>query len=236
MNGASDKKVNNPGDERFGYASHWEIDSGGYIHVFAGSGKLAMNPHSDCIGTVRQLAQREFSGALLSATCVAEIVDQHQRTALIMLRRSDDAEFEPGALQFPAGRCGPDELPEDTAVREFSEEVLIILPEDTEEAQKGLPVELEIPLYKSYFHSAIKKDIKSFHYSAFSYIEQYNTLEFALHCKIVVPDLEQIIILSKEDFHTAELHTLEELQTSKINQLTQASQAFLKKLFPSASI
>ncbi len=94
----------------------------GVFTLLAGPGHVTMKPAADSYACVRELVEDPLRGALLSGTAVARLHCAGE-CRYVLLQRDMGAAVSPGAWQIPAGRCSPDENPNETAVRELAEEV-----------------------------------------------------------------------------------------------------------------
>lgn len=107
--------------ETFAWLQSHSIEKG-VLTLSAGPGHVTMRPAPGSYASVLELVHSPGLGALLSATAVARLHCKGE-CRYVLLQRDLGAAVSPGAWQIPAGRCSPDENPNDTAVRELREEV-----------------------------------------------------------------------------------------------------------------
>ncbi len=109
-------------EEHFAWLNAHGLSDTRVLGLRAGPGYLTMKPRPGSAGSIAHFEAEHPGGALLSATCVAELVSGTERR-FVLIRRDLEAPVSPGCWQIPAGRCSPGESPLLTAVRELDEEV-----------------------------------------------------------------------------------------------------------------
>lgn len=207
--------------EKFNYAQSVQYVGANTLLVHEGHGFVSMDKKPDGYAAVADLRTREKPGTLLSAGLFATLRDDQGREALVMVRRSADARFEPNKIQIPSGRCSHGEAPWDTAIREFFEEVTIesegaVLRPDSESLSfldGGMNV----------IFTPADKGAPPMNFNMFVYDdESCNTLEFIRFVDIRVKDLDATKVVANEYFHTAELVRREDWEAS-IPQMVRAT-------------
>ena len=191
-----------------------------------------MDKQPGAYATVADLRNDPTRGKLLSGGLFTIVRDDVGDQALIVVRRSDDAQFEPGKLQIPSGLCSPGEAGIDTALREFFEEVSI--------TADGVPLAREDGCIsvrngggKIYFipDDGIQKT-RSFNLFLFN-DERANTLEMIAFADIKVRSLSSVQVVSNEHYHTAHLiHRKDwgDAVTQMVRPTTAAMQTFMHGL------
>ncbi len=109
-------------EEHFAWLSAHGLSATRVLGLQAGPGYLTMKPRPGSAGSIAHFEREHPTGALLSATCVAQLLCGAERR-FVLIQRDLEAPVSPGCWQIPAGRCAPDESPLLTAVRELEEEV-----------------------------------------------------------------------------------------------------------------
>ncbi len=224
----------NHGDEAFNYARDIFRTQGGELVVIEGPGVVKMNHDAKAYATVLDLRERQKPGTLLSASVVLSLIDSCGRQALVLLRRAEDAQFDPGMLQFPAGRCGPWEPACDTVLRELFEEVRI--EDDGAEVVPGDGrLFMQDGLQEVYFvPSEGMQASRLFRCASASFVEKDNTLEFYFQARVRVRDLDRVRVTSPEPYHRVQVvrpqslpKVLSELTSSARQACSLAPAAFV---------
>lgn len=109
--------------EKFSYLNSAKMD-GKEVFLEVGNGFVTMDDFEGAYAKVEDLVTKRKHGILISATAVL-IIRYENKEKILLLKRSEDAKFEPNMWQSPAGRVGIDEIPLDCAMRELIEEVHI---------------------------------------------------------------------------------------------------------------
>lgn len=190
--------------EIFNFAKDIFFVGSDQIVIAEGSGFVTMDKKPGSYATVAELRSDPGRGKLLSGGLFAVVRDDDGNEALIVVRRSQDAQFEPGKLQVPSGRCSPGEAGIDTALREFFEEISITVDGNQISREDGC-VSVRSGGGKVYFipDEGIQRS-RSFSIFIFN-DENANTLEMIAFADIKVRNLGDVSIVSNEHFHTAHL-------------------------------
>lgn len=178
-----------PTEEHFAWLKAHGLSDSGVLKLEAGPGYLTMRPSAGSAGTVKAFEHDFPGGALLSATCVAQLTCGKERR-FVVLQRDLDAPVSPGCWQIPAGRCAPGESPLLTAVRELEEEVGI---EGTPEGwQAGRVLSGERPVQYRMPSGVLEFEGQwAWHHA---------TYEFYVQLELEVPSFEAIRLWDREPY------------------------------------